>query len=333
VPLPSPSLAPLARFRLLFGSLLGPWFASHAGLPLALVAALIPLACVPASPAEAPTGPAAQTSADTIAHVDAVAPTAAPTTAPSTVSKTNDAPGEAKPAANASGAEARRRWLYRLETRSESGEEKTTVLSFVEDRRVLVKKPKSSEPLLRIDLVAEHGGSRATRQDFENDGYPHTPIDQEMLHPRWTFVVGVGARGKTTDHSLWFLTSDTPLADEELLERLSRPADIASLGRAGPPPSNPPTDRTYVFARAGTEAGATERSACMGFLHPAPESGDVFDVERCFSVEHGLTHGAIHSVWGSYELDLVRGPNDTLLAPANPNRVAAPATAAAPAGR
>jgi hypothetical protein len=200
---------------------------------------------------------------------------------------------------------------------SDNGEEKTSLLSFVEARRVVVDVPKRSLRLLRIDLVAEMGRSRATPQDFPNAGYPQTPINEDLMHPRWTFVVGPGSGGHAGDLAVWVLTADEQVSDEDVVARLANPADLVSLGKLGPAPASPPLDRPYRYGRLWEERGpgTGEQAACVAYVHPAPETGDVFDMERCFSAARGLTHAEIHSVWGSYDLDLVMGPDDTFTAP------------------
>lgn len=238
----------------------------------------------------APHVPAASASVTSVTSVTSVAPGPSALAPPSIASSASPPVASAAPSTTAPG---RPRLTYRLVLQPDIGTRKETVLTFVELGRHPLAGSVDTEV---IELAAERGNGLAVMQDFQELGVSFAPV--ETLFPRWTLLVKTAPKQSST----WLLQSQAPPSDRAIHETLAEPAPFREPTTLPKAPKNPPMDREYRYRKS---VGGAE-VACAAFVHPSPESGDFYDYEHCYEPGVGITELQLHSVWGSYELTLVR---------------------------
>lgn len=145
-------------------------------------------------------------------------------------------------------------------------------------------------------LRLEEGGRLVGETDLERLGIPGIPV--EPISPHQTLV----ERTVDGETSVWWRVGRLAETDAEVDALLTEAPDFVPPTRAGKKPKDPPMDVAVHFA----STFGSERVTCTSFVHPAPETGDTFDLERCFAPALGtLAFTKLVSVWGSYELTLL----------------------------
>lgn len=199
-----------------------------------------------------------------------------------------------------------KRWFFRLQIDADAkGKARERLVGYVALSERTVTRPgkgKAGKPVdVKITaLRLEEGGRLLSETDLERLEIPAIPI--EPVSPHQTLVQRT-IDGQT---AIWWRVGRLAQTDTEVDALLAEAPDFLPLQKAGKKPKDPPLDVAVHFkSKFGTEP-----TTCTSFIHPARESGDTYDIERCFAPALGtLAYTKLISVWGSYELELLNTPH------------------------
>jgi hypothetical protein len=219
------------------------------------------------------------------------APRAPPAQAPAGAAASSaDLGGGAAPPVAASA----RRWKY-LGAASDGGGNSTKLaITLVELRQGEI----DGHPV--IELALEVDGKRIGADGLTDKGLAFAPF--RVLGSR---LLLAGARHGKGD-GLWLIEGDGELDASEVGKALADAPSIR-VSKALPLRERMPSprgDRAFLYRR---QIGRW-MAYCTGFFHPAPETGDTFESERCYAPGAGLIRFSFSSVWGGYSLELSSTP-------------------------
>lgn len=269
-------------------------------LRLALLLCVLPAACASVAPggaALAPPAPSASSAPPGAVSGEASPAPAASSVAPVVGSASASAVGSA-PASSASARTAlanARRWAYQGRIEDAAGSPPTALKANLVE---LGQTGVAEHPV--IVLAVEVDSVLADRELLSDKGLSFAPFP--VLSPR----VVLAANKPGSAPAIWLLEGESDPSAAEIIKALTERPSI-ELSRKLPPraPFRPePADTPFMYRR---KVGPWE-SFCTAFSHPAPESGDTFFSERCYSPKVGLTSLSFRSVWGSFSLELVTPP-------------------------
>lgn len=265
---------------------------------LALLLCVLPAACASVAPGGAALAPPASSAPVGAVSGEATpAPAAssvAPVVGPASASAAGLAPASSASARTAALANARR-WAYQGRIEDSAGSPPTALKANLVE---LGQTGVAEHPV--IVLAVELDSVLADRELLTDKGLSFAPFP--VLSPR----VVLAANKPGSAPAIWLLEGDNDPSAAEIIKALTERPSI-ELSRKLPPraPFRPePADTPFMYRR---KVGPWD-SFCTAFSHPAPESGDTFFSERCYSPKVGLTSLSFRSVWGSFSLELVTPP-------------------------
>lgn len=201
----------------------------------------------------------------------------------------------ASPAKTSPTAESVRRWIYRLDARSEAGAGiKGVELALVE----VARRPHGDGEA--IELTVERDGRTLAADELDKLG-----LGEQPPGPVFSIRPGLLVRILRNPGGSTVTLFDGAAADraEALKEPLAR-WRLSDARKSAPRAERTPADRAYSYGRKVAEWP----SVCQAYAHPSPETGDYYEWERCYAHGVGITRMVWRSAWGEYELDLVRPP-------------------------
>lgn len=197
-----------------------------------------------------------------------------------------------------------RRWFFRFSPEASEGAPvppKPRLLGFVAlgERtltRALPGKGGGTALVHAIGLAMEEEGRVLRPEDVDRLGLAVAPVEE--LHIRATLV----RRTVGNETSVWWLWGSAAIDDGAIDGILRTRPDFRPIGKLPTKPRVLAMDRNiYYRATFGQEP-----TTCSAYVHPAPVTGDFYDVERCFVPSAGMLGSVkLSSVWGSYELELM----------------------------
>lgn len=204
----------------------------------------------------------------------------------------------AAPAADAAKAP---RWTYRAKV-TRDGEAPETAAPDATRELDLVETGLREVAGYRVhDLIVEVGGRRQGAEDLDRLGLTAAPFPE--FAPHLALVFGT----HKAQPSAWLLLGDdAPDADEVrtlVAEDPTWPLSPTAKLDGSPAALRPDDEGVY------RKAIGSWPSLCAALQHPSPDTGDYYSHERCLAPEVGLTRLEFDSVWGGYELELVRAPD------------------------